>query len=71
MNKNKNIVESLIYQLKNNIILYKKRIYINKEHPLMKAILQYIHDNPAASHLRYKKTLGNVYLGWYIISLHN
>ena len=29
----------------------------------MKAILQYIHDNPAASHLRYKKTLGNVYLG--------
>jgi hypothetical protein len=49
--------------LKNNIILYKKRIYINKEHPLMKAILQYIHDNPAASHLGYKKTLGNVYLG--------
>jgi hypothetical protein len=35
MNKNKNIVESLIYQLKNNIILYKRRIYINKEHPLI------------------------------------
>jgi len=29
----------------------------------MKAILQYIYDNPAASHLGYEKTLGNVYLG--------
>jgi len=46
-----------MYQLNRGVLLYKKRIYINKECPFKGFIMQFIHNNPTISHARYERTL--------------